>query len=175
MCVQKILDILLRDFALSFSLQFSLSLSLSLFLFLFLALSSLLSLHSLLSPLSPPPLCLCAPFSPFLVGEWFAFWSVGVRLLLAGLRQIIQPRYTAEVILSLKSEEPFILVRELGFANLSVGLLGVGSLFFAPWRSAAVLVGGVFYGLAGFNHLLQPHRGKLENVAMLSDLWAAID
>lgn len=114
------------------------------------------------------------PFSLLLVGQWFAFWSVGVRLVLAGLRQIIQPRYTAEKILSLKSEESFILVRELGFANLAAGLLGVGSLFFAPWRSAAVLVGGVFYGLAGFNHLLQPHRGKLENIAMISDLWVAL-
>ena len=115
-----------------------------------------------------------APLSLLLVGKWFAFWSVGVRLLLAGARQIIQPRYTAEVILSLKSEESFILVRELGFANLAVSLLGLGSLFFEPWRSAAALVGGVFYGLAGVNHLLQPHRGKLENVAMVSDLWTAV-
>jgi hypothetical protein len=31
----------------------------------------------------------------------------------------------------------------------------------------------VFYGLAGANHALQEHRGKLESVAMVSDLWAA--
>jgi hypothetical protein len=115
-----------------------------------------------------------APLSLLLIGKWFAFWSVGMRLLLAGSRQIIQPRYTAEVLLSLKSEESFILVRELGFANLAVGILGLGSLFFEPWRSAALLVGGVFYGLAGVNHLLRPHRGKLENIATVSDLWAAL-
>jgi hypothetical protein len=114
------------------------------------------------------------PFSLVLVGKWFVFWSVGVRLFLAGMRQVVQPRYTAEVILSLKSEESLILVRELGFANLAIGLLGLGSFFFEGWRSAAALAGGVFYGLAGVNHLLQPNRGRLENVAMVSDLWAAL-
>ena len=113
------------------------------------------------------------PLSLVLIGEWFVIWSVGVRLTLAGLRQIVQPRYTAEVILSLKSDESLVLVRELGFANLAIGLVGLGSTFFASWRPAAALAGGVFYGLAGLNHALQAHRGKLENVAMVSDLWAA--
>ena len=27
------------------------------------------------------------------VGSWFVFWAVGVRLLMAGIRQIVQPRY----------------------------------------------------------------------------------
>ena len=39
-----------------------------------------------------------------LVGKWFAFWAVGVRLFLAGLRQSIQPRYTAEAIFGLGKE-----------------------------------------------------------------------
>lgn len=38
---------------------------------------------------------------PALVGQWFVFGSVGVRLGMAGPRQIPQPRYTAELILSL--------------------------------------------------------------------------
>ena len=114
------------------------------------------------------------PLSLLLVGKWFVVWSVGARLLLAGLRQIFQPRYTAEVILSLKSTESLVLVRELGFANVAIGLLGAGSAFFPAWRPAAALAGGVFYGLAGANHVLRPHRGRLENVAMVSDLWAAV-
>jgi hypothetical protein len=113
------------------------------------------------------------PFSLILVGKWFAFWCVGIRLLLAGLRQIIQPRYTAQEILSLKSAESLILVRELGFANVAMGLVGAGSLLLEAWRPAAALGGGVFYLLAGINHLLQRQRGRLENVAMVSDLWAA--
>jgi hypothetical protein len=37
------------------------------------------------------------PTAPLLslTGRWFVFWGVGVRLGLAGLRQIIQPRFTA--------------------------------------------------------------------------------
>jgi hypothetical protein len=113
------------------------------------------------------------PFSLVVVGKWFVLWSVGVRLLLAGLRQIFQPRYTAQVILSLKSQESLILVRELGFANFAIGLVGIGSTVFPSWRLAGALAGGVFYALAGANHVLQPHRGKLETIAMVSDLWAA--
>jgi hypothetical protein len=33
-----------------------------------------------------------------LLGRWFVFWAVGVRLLTAGIRQIAQPRFTAETI-----------------------------------------------------------------------------
>ena len=42
-----------------------------------------------------------------LVGKWFTFWSVGVRLVIAALRQIIQPRYTAREILGLKATRHF--------------------------------------------------------------------
>jgi hypothetical protein len=114
-----------------------------------------------------------APWSLIVIGKWFVIWSVGVRLLLAGLRQVVQPRYTAEVILSLKSDESLFLVRELGFANVAIGLVGVGSIVFPAWRAAGALAGGVFYALAGVSHVLQRHRGRLENIAMVSDLWAA--
>ena len=112
--------------------------------------------------------------SALLVAKWFVIWSVGVRLFLAGLRQIVQPRYTAEVILSLKHEESHILVRELGFANLAVGLSGLASWLFPAWVPAMALTGGVFYALAGINHLRQAHRSKLENIAMLSDLFVGL-
>jgi hypothetical protein len=86
----------------------------------------------------------------------------------------VQPRYTAEVILSLKSAESLVLVRELGFANVAIGLIGAGSVLLPAWRPAAALAGSVFYGLAGANHVLRPQRGKLENVAMVSDIWVAV-
>ena len=108
-----------------------------------------------------------------LVGKWFVFWSVGVRLFLAGTRQVIQPKYTAQVILGLKSEESLLLVRELGFGNLALGTLGIISLFLPAWQLAAALAGGIFYGLAGVNHVLHQHRNRLQNTAMVSDLFAA--
>lgn len=112
-------------------------------------------------------------FSAALVGKWFVFWSVGVRLFTAGLRQIFQPGYTAKVILGFQGEEALLLVRELGFANVALGVAGLLSLGLPAWRTPVALAGGIFYGLAGINHLLQGHRNPLENVAMVSDLFVA--
>jgi hypothetical protein len=113
------------------------------------------------------------PLGAPLVSKWFAFWSVGCRLLLAGTKQTYQPAYTARKILGLKGDESLILVRELGFANVAMGVLGVLSLFEQPWQLGAALTAGVFYGLAGINHAIQLHRNRLENVAMLSDLFVS--
>jgi len=116
------------------------------------------------------------PASPLwpLVGKWFVFWAVGVRLLLAGLKQVTQPRYTAEKILGLKGDDVLFVVRELGFANLAFGVTGVVSLFVPGWVPAAALAGGIFYGLAGVNHVLTKGRKGKQSVAMVTDLWAAV-
>jgi hypothetical protein len=115
-----------------------------------------------------------APLGLMLIGKWCVFWAVGLRLLLAGVRQILQPRYTAETILGIKGDDALLLVRELGFGNLSIGVVGTLSLFFPGWVMPAALVGGIFYGLAGINHVLQKHRNTKENIAMASDLFAAV-
>ena len=109
-----------------------------------------------------------------IVAKWYVFWAVGVRLSLAGLRQIFQPRYTAETILGLKGAESLFFVRELGFANVSMGSIGLASLFAPSWVPAAALVGALYYGLAGINHCFHRARNKLQNVALVSDLFAAL-
>lgn len=114
------------------------------------------------------------PLGAAAILKWFAFWTVGGRLFLAGCRQVVQPAYTARTILGLTSDDALILVRELGFANLAVGLLGLLSLRIPAWQPAAALTGGVFYALAGLNHIRQPHRNQPETVAMISDLFAAV-
>ena len=118
-------------------------------------------------------LALGRAFSADLVRMWFVFWSVGVRLLLAGLRQTIQPSYTAEKILGIKAPEAAFVVRELGFANIAIGFAGVASLFATAFRLPLALIGAIFYGLAGCNHLLHEGRKRLQNVAMISDLVIA--
>ena len=112
--------------------------------------------------------------SLILFAKWFVFWMVGVRLFMAGLRQIIQPRFTAEKILGIKGDDVLLVVRELGFANISVGTIGIISLYAPSWVTPCALVGGLFYALAGINHIKQSHRSHAENVAMVSDLWAAL-
>ena len=105
-----------------------------------------------------------------LVGKWFVFWAVGARLLSAGLRQAIQPRFTAESILGIKGEEPLQVVQELGFANISIGAIGVVSIFNRSWVMPSAIAGCLFFGLAGVRHVVADKRNALENTAMLSDL-----
>ena len=107
-------------------------------------------------------------------GKWFIFWGMGVRLFLAGFKQVTNPRYTAHKILGLKGDEALLVVRELGFANLAFGSLGVMSIFMSTWAPAAALGGGIFFLLAAINHAVQKHRNAKENFAMVSDGWAAL-
>jgi hypothetical protein len=82
-----------------------------------------------------------------IVAKWYVFWAVGARLSLAGLRQIIQPRYTAETILGLKGTESLFVVRELGFANWSMGTVGLATLASPSWVTPAAMLGAIYYAL----------------------------
>ncbi len=108
-----------------------------------------------------------------IVGKWFVFWAVGVRLFIAGLRQIVQPRYTAETILGVKDPDATLIVRELGFANTAIGSAGLGSIYLAGWVLPVAVIGAIFYALAGINHGTHRSRNTLQNVAMTSDFFAA--
>jgi hypothetical protein len=105
--------------------------------------------------------------------KWFVFWSLGARLLVAGARQIFQPRYTAEIILGIRAPEAQFVVRELGFANTALGVLGLGTFLSPGALTLASLAGAVFYGLAGVNHALHSGRTRPQTVAMVTDLLAA--
>jgi hypothetical protein len=105
-----------------------------------------------------------------LVGKWFVFWGVGVRLFIAGVRQVIEPQFTAEGIFDIKDRAALAIVREVGFANLSMGTLGLSSLFEAAWVLPAAIVGGLYYGLAGAGHLARGKRNFNEQAALISDL-----
>jgi hypothetical protein len=115
-----------------------------------------------------------APVLPAVLAKWFVFWAVGVRMLIAGLRQIFQPRYTAQSILGIRDASAHIVVRELGIANTSIGALGIATLMVPAWLGAAALGGGIFYGLAGINHARHAGRSFNQNVAMVTDLLAAL-
>lgn len=106
-----------------------------------------------------------------LIGKWLVFWAVGIRLLLAGLRQIANPTFTADSIFGVKETGALPIVQELGFGNLSIGVLGVLSLLNRHWIAPAAVAGALFYGLAGINHLLRGGRNSTENIAMVSDLY----
>jgi len=62
-----------------------------------------------------------------IIGNWFVFWSIGIRLFTAGLMQVFNPVYTANL-LQINLND-FIVIRELGLSNISIGLLGIISFF----------------------------------------------
>jgi hypothetical protein len=107
-----------------------------------------------------------------LIGAWFVFWAVGIRLFVAGLRQVFQPSFTAVEIFEIHEPKAFAIVRELGFANLSIGLLGIGSRWHKGSLIPAAFVGGLYYGLAGLGHVPRPHKNAKEYTAMISDGFA---
>lgn len=110
----------------------------------------------------------------FLIGKWFVFWGMGLRLLVASLKQIFNPAFTAETIFGITDHKAQSLVQEIGFGNLSLGMLGVLSIFEPQWIVPAAITGSLFYGLAGIKHLLEPGRNRSRNIAMISDLWLAL-
>ncbi|TGD58146.1 DUF6790 family protein [Flavobacterium humi] len=105
-----------------------------------------------------------------LFGKWFIFFAVGFRLFIAGIKQIKDPGFTAKHIFQIQTEESFPIVRELGFANLCFGLIGIVSLFLPQWRIVSAFGSGLYYGIAGLQHLIKKPAGTNEKFALATDL-----
>lgn len=105
-----------------------------------------------------------------LIGPWTVFWAGGVRLVLAGLRQTFQPRFTSEQIFGIKSDDPIPIVQELGFSNLAMGTLCLLSLPMKQMLVPAAVVSGLYYGLAGVKHVFGGEKNFRRLTAMLTDL-----
>ena len=110
----------------------------------------------------------------WLVGKWFVFWGVGVRLGLAGVRQYLQPGFTSRDILGIESPDAFALVRELGGANLASGVVGLASLALPSFVLPAAISAAIFYAVAGVEHAKSNHRGTNETIAMVSDIFISV-
>ena len=111
-----------------------------------------------------------APVMP-LVGKWFTFFAVGVRLLMAGVKQTLQPAFTAEKIFGVSDAASYPIVREVGFGNLAMGAAGLISMVVPGWLPAAAFTGGLYYGLAGLGHVINKAHTKKEAFALWSDLF----
>ena len=106
-----------------------------------------------------------------LIGKWFVFWAVGIRLLLAGIRQAAKPAFTLKEIFHITNKESGVIVRELGFANICFGIVGIISIFTPDWRPAAGFVGGLYMGIARVYHIIKKPVSPNEIIAMVSDLF----
>ena len=108
-----------------------------------------------------------------LIGNWFVFWGVGWRLLTAGLKQMINPAFTAGI-LGIKEKAAHRIVAEHGMSNAAIGAVGVLTFFNPAWIGAAAVAGLIMFGLAGIQHLRNPDRTGTAKLAMWSDLWIAL-
>jgi hypothetical protein len=108
-----------------------------------------------------------------LVGKWFVFWAVGVRLGLAGLRQIGQPQFTAEIF-EISDDKVWPIVRELGVSNLALAIVGLASLANSTFRLPVAIIAAIFYAGAALGHIRSRNRTTNETVAMASDLFAFV-
>lgn len=114
------------------------------------------------------------PMTFELFGKWFIFSAVGLRLFLAGIKQVKNPEFTAKQIFHIDSPESYPILRELGFANICFGLVGIVSLFKPDWRIVSAFASGIYYGIAGFQHALKKNSGINEKFALWTDLFIFI-
>jgi hypothetical protein len=112
---------------------------------------------------------------PILVfGKWWVFWGVGTRLLVAGIVQASGRGPTTAILGAAKpSVQETQLARELGMANLCIGLAGLLALV-PGWALPAGFAGGIYLLIAGIMHV--PKRGKnaQEQLATWTDLVVGV-
>lgn len=105
-----------------------------------------------------------------LAGMWWAFWGVGVRLTVAGVSQLANPGRTAKGILGIEDASAEQIVHELGYANLSLGVVALVASFVPHWGILGAVPGAVYMGLAGLRHVTKHGKNRDETVAMYTDL-----
>ena len=113
-----------------------------------------------------------APGSSILIvlGIWWGFWGVGTRLLVAGISQLTNPGRTSQGILGIDDKNAEQVVHELGFANLSFGLVATAVSLIPEWGLLGAVPGAIYLGLAGVRHVGKRGKNTEENVATWTDL-----
>ncbi|WEO77048.1 hypothetical protein BJQ94_17100 [Cryobacterium sp. SO2] len=108
---------------------------------------------------------------PVLVfGRWWVFWGVGTRLLVAGIAQVSGRGPTAAILGGpAPSPQAQQLTRELGMANVGMGLAGLLALL-PGWALPAGVAGGTFLLIAGLLHLPKANKNARETLATWTDL-----
>ncbi|WP_159709171.1 DUF6790 family protein [Arthrobacter sp. 18067] len=104
------------------------------------------------------------------LGKWWVFWGVGTRLLVAGVAQVSGKGPTAAILgASIPTVQEKQLTRELGMANVGMGLAGLLALVPA-WALPAGFAGGVFLFVAGITHVPKKNKNAKETLATWTDL-----
>ncbi len=105
-----------------------------------------------------------------LLSAWCIFWALGVRLFTAGIFQLFKPLLTSNIVGITKDANNNSIIKELGCANVSIGLAGIVSLFMPSWRLVVACIGGLFMGLCGLLHYMRKPATCNGRVALVSDI-----
>jgi hypothetical protein len=107
-------------------------------------------------------------------GKWWAFWGVGTRLLVAGIAQLSGKGPTTAILgASTPSIQAQQLTRELGAANIGMGLAGLLALL-PGWALPAGFAGGIFLLMAGAMHVSKKGKNPQESLATWTDLIVGV-
>ena len=109
-----------------------------------------------------------------LIGNWFLFWGVGVRLFIAGVSQTFRPTFTVQNILGNADTGATQIVKELGFANLGFGLVGLIAPWIDGWSVPGAIAPALFLGLDGIVHIAKKNKNAKEWLATVTDLLIAV-
>ncbi len=106
----------------------------------------------------------------FLFCKWFVFWVIGIRGITAGLMQTLNPAYTAWLLQT--GTDNYVIIRELGGANLSFGVLGIISMFSHNYRKTAALGYAIFLLVASVIHISRLSVIELSEItSLVGDLF----
>ena len=105
--------------------------------------------------------------------KWLCFWVVGFNAISAGVMQAFNPSYTANLLHVAMSD--FIIVEELGFAQLGIGIVALLSLKWVKFRKPAVMAYGIFIFGCTVIHFLRFSAIEMgEIISTLNDIWILI-
>ncbi len=124
-----------------------------------------------------PVISICAeaiikgiPADPGLMGKWLIFWVAGIRLSLRGIKRIYRRGAAPAIFFNEERKETFLMIRELSFANITIGVMGILSVVNSNWRQIAGLAAAIFFGLSALQHFfIKPVNGK-EMAIMVTDI-----
>jgi hypothetical protein len=109
-----------------------------------------------------------------IIGKWFVFFAVGARLVGIGIRQILRPRASAKREFAVTDEHASRIMRILGLVHLSIGLVGVLSLFNTGWIIPSAIVGAFYYGFMGVQNFLTKEKNVYGYIAIGSSAFVAL-
>lgn len=91
------------------------------------------------------------------------------------MKQTLNPAFTAKSIFTVTDEKAFPIVRELGFANICSGFMGIVSLFVPTFRYAAAILGSLYFMLALLQHLVRKNKNSTEVFVTITNLSIVLE